>query len=384
MTQISAHTCQQLHNSIFRFIRKQRFVGLQHGIPADQIGDGLSPTEQSILFILNAEPEKNVKELALAIGLERSWMSRVVSSLEERKLVLSEVSLSDKRNKNLRLTAKGIDILNRNEAKVSLMMEENVATLSASEQKEFSKSLAKFADGLQAKSYSNTSSQHEIAYQLGRLSAGFGMYAERMFETDLTVTYVHTLLALEEHLGSPIQIGELTHTLPFDISTVSRTIDAFAKLKWVKKTQSKIDKRSFEVQLSNAGEEILKDYFSKVTAVFRKALARFTSTELDRLMQLYEKVATQIPYPARKTRGSGTSLSRELSDREFQEALKKLPSLHKNSKNVGYFVEEEISAVLSIQRDDSDNSITSIALRTHGLPTEKLIEFIRSCIMRAS
>lgn len=382
MTQISKKYCLQLHNSIFRFIRKQRFVGLKHGIPADQIGDGLSPTEQSILFILHAEPEKNVKELAITIGLERSWMSRVVSSLEEKKLLLSEVSLSDKRNKNLRLSAKGVEVLIRNEAKVSIMMEDNVATLTLSEQKEFAKLLEKFANGLQAKSYSNNSSQHEIAYQLGRLSAGFGMYAERMFETELTVTYVHTLMILEEQRSNLIQIGELTHYLPFDTSTVSRTIDAFAKFRWVKKTQSKIDKRSYGVQLSDAGDEKLRNYYSRVTTVFQKALTLLSPSECGRLMALYEKVSNQIPYPVRKTKNSDGALVRELSDKEFQATTKKFPTTQKNAQNIGLFVDDEISAVLSIQRDEAGNAITTISLRTHPVSSEKLLDFLRSCIMK--
>lgn len=384
MSTLASSYSRNLHNFIFRFVRKQRFVALRHGVPGDQIGEGLTATEQSILFILYSEPDKSVKELAELVGLERSWMSRAVSALEEKEFLKSETPEHDRRSKTLSLTKKGAAILEKSEEFVAETMKENLDTLNVSEQKEFHKLLSKFADGLGAKNYANNSSKSPIGYQLGRLSAGFGMYSEKMFGSDLTVTYLHTLLILEENKSRATQVNDINYYLPLDMSSVSRTLQAFDKKAWINKIQSDTDKRSYSVQLSKAGERILEKYFERVEEIFQRALENFAQDELARFLDLYEKVSGQIPYPVSNSKVTAGIQLREISDQEAKSRRKNLESTVKSQladqqdRNVGIYQGDELKAVMSIVRSKKDGAILSLDFVGQEIAPEQLSALMKN------
>ena len=377
---VSDQNCSLLHDLIFRFVRKQRFVGLRFEVPADQVAAGLGHTEQSLLFVLDATPGSNVKELSDLIGLERSWMSRVVANLQKRGLLEVQVSDSDRRSKKIFLTTKGNDLLKESEQVVVEMFRENLASLSKNEQREFRDHLNKFADGLGAPDFEQHSGNDGIAYQLGRISAGFGMYGERMFGTDLTVSQLHTLLILQERRGKKSSLIDIDGELPMDTSTVSRIVQGFVKKGLVLKQQSERDRRSSHLELAANGAAYMNDYYKTVASVFKKALQSFSAKELGAFMALYEKVSRDIPYPVRGRSEQDTKLM-EITGSEAQVKADSLLKKHGAvacGKQIGLFTGDTLTAVLSVDRNEKDGTVNALTIASKGLRNDELIDVIQS------
>lgn len=305
---------------IFKFVRKQRFVGLEFGIPSDQITDGLTHREQSVLFVLNAMPEINVRDLAKHSGIERSWMSRVVTGLEEDGLVKSIPSTFDKRSKILNLTSKGRKKLIESEKVVKELFVKNLENLSSSEVSKFQEHLTTFADGINASVFDNNEDSHPVGFQLGRIGAELGLYADNVLNTDLTVNQIQTLLVLNEKKEQECSITEVDKLLPMDTSSVSRIIQLFVKRNWVNKVKSKTDKRSFSVKISNSGLKVIDKYFDNVIKKFNPALSKFSKEDLNEFLNLYKKVSSREGEKsfARKT-------LKEINESEYKVSISNFP-----------------------------------------------------------
>lgn len=381
MTAINKEYCSQLHDVIFAFVRKQRFVGLEHAIPAEEIGGGLGHTEESILFILFAEPNKNVKALSEEMHLERSWMSRVVAGLEKRGLLHSITPESDKRSKQISLTKKGEKLLLKVEREFEKIIKECLSPISNAEQNRFEKYIKKLADGLGAKHYNNNSSSHPIAYQLGRLSAGFGMYAEKLFGAALTVTQLHCLLILEQRQTQESQVNDIYALLPFDMSTVSRTLAAFEKYKWIDKKQSQQDKRSFSISLNRTGREALASHRQRATDTLREALRDFTVKQRDDFLHLYQVVSSNIPY---RRKENAPFRIRELAPerqetKRFEESL--FPAVKSVSeKTLGVFENNDLRAVIEISKNVKKSGVFRIQICADGIQEQEIVPLLQTCL----
>lgn len=390
MAKCSTQDCIDLHNLIFRFVRVQRFVGRKYGISANHITSGLGHTDHSVLFIVNAKNELNIKELAELIQLERSWMSRVVASLLQRGLLVSYVPDVDRRSKVVRLTKQGKEQLKKTEVQVAEMMEECLVQLSVQERKQFGKLLEKFADGLKAPRYASQPDAHPIAYQLGRISAGLGMYADRMLGTEISVAQLHTLLILQDHINCDTQVRDIERFLPFDISTVSRIIEGFSSKGWVTKVQSSQDRRSLLVTLSDQGRASIAGYNKKMVAAFQPALSDFTAEQFKLFKLLYDKVSARHPVYSNAVISGGLRI-RPIAEKQAVQALSALRRPVKSAKKTNCaeikfvaYQDDDLQALLSLGYEVKSRSITSLNVLSQPLANEQVVYLIKSALELAS
>lgn len=386
MAKCSTQDCIDLHNLIFRFVRVQRFVGRKYGISANYITTGLGHTDHSVLFIVNAKGELNIKELAELIQLERSWMSRVVASLLKRKLLVGYVPDVDRRSKVVRLTKQGKEQLKKTEVQVAEMMEECLSQLSGQERKQFGQLLEKFADGLKAPSYENQPDAHPIAYQLGRISAALGMYADRMLNTDISVAQLHTFLILQERDDCETQVRDIECCLPFDISTVSRILEGFAKKSWVTKVQSSQDRRSLLVALSAQGRAVIGNYNKKVSSVFQEALGDFTVDQLRQFKFLYNKVSTRHPI-YNSVAASGGLRIRLVNEKQAGQLSKAVKQSLKDHKSVdsseikfAAYQGDEVQGLLSISYEAKGRNVAGFNFIGQPIANEQAIHLVKSAL----
>ncbi|WP_398467106.1 MarR family winged helix-turn-helix transcriptional regulator [Tardiphaga sp.] len=89
---------------------------------------GLSPGEYSTLVAAQANPGANQGEIAAALMIKRSNMTKLVNGLESRKLISRSVTKEDKRAVKLNVTPKGRQLI---DAIASDIVEHDHATVSA-------------------------------------------------------------------------------------------------------------------------------------------------------------------------------------------------------------------------------------------------------------
>jgi DNA-binding MarR family transcriptional regulator len=298
----------EVHDLLLNFQRKRRLIARSRGIQAQVAGASLGFNEETVLNTLNTRGPLNILQLADAVGVERSWMSRIVSGLTDAKLVRASVDDSDRRSRRIEPTPHGLNELKRLDEQTAVIMQAMLSSLSANEQNRLARLLTKLADGSGAPEFTprpGTNLTHLAAH---RLSIAAGVFSDDVLGSSLSITHVQVLYALEEHSDDGLRVSLLDEYLPFDMSTISRTISGFEKKGLVHKKQSAEDKRSYTLQLSSAGERQLKEYRDHATQGFSRFLTHFVKSETTELTMLLKRVVSSIPSAARTPRVGSVEL----------------------------------------------------------------------------
>lgn len=75
--------------------------------------EGVSTAQYYILDTLNKQGAKTAKELAKMRGISQSGISKLTKRLLEKKYIIQERQMNDRRSYNIVLTKEGKDFLNR-------------------------------------------------------------------------------------------------------------------------------------------------------------------------------------------------------------------------------------------------------------------------------
>jgi DNA-binding MarR family transcriptional regulator len=104
---------------------------------------GCTLPEYAVLFRLSVDPEVLQHELAYDAALDPAAVSRLVRSMSRDELVTTRIDLTDKRQRFVRLTAKGRELERTLAPIVDAALEPLLGGLSAAEEQQFLKLLQK-------------------------------------------------------------------------------------------------------------------------------------------------------------------------------------------------------------------------------------------------
>ncbi len=363
---------------------------LLQGVSADQATTSLNYNEGLLLHLLDSEPEQNVKDLAESLKLERSWVSRIVSSLEQRELVNAFVPEADKRSKKLVVTRKGKTELQVMDTFRRVVMQERLKELSSQEQKELAELLKLLSDGLKAPQNILSSESHPVDLQLARLSWAVGVVGNDFFGSGLNVTQFQTLFTIIASERIEVSTSQLFETLPFDLSTISRTIAGFARQGLLEKQTSERDRRSFSVILSSKGKARWQEIERAGTEMMRNAMRNFSAEQLKRLLELLEKSNRAMPARIKHDSLEKLELKKASTPEHMhlaEEFLKsRFGSKHAPSpaglKRDRYTIsiDNKLKAVVDLMRSEQDGSLTHFLFASEGLHEKDCLQLVRSCM----
>lgn len=109
---------------------------------------GLTQAQYGALTLLNLEPGMDQTRLARALAFDKVTVLRVVRGLQERGLVVREVSPSSRRQMAVRLTPAGVRLLKKAEQPVHDAYNQLMAPLSDKQREQFIALLQQLTDGL--------------------------------------------------------------------------------------------------------------------------------------------------------------------------------------------------------------------------------------------
>lgn len=370
-----------LFEQIVKYQRKRRIIGVSMGHGAADSSDLLSLGEYAVLSVLDAKPDKNVKDLAEMNNVERSWMSRIVSGLESRALIRSAVPENDRRAKTLRVTTKGREALEKADDQARQVMDASLESISQSERREFEKLLSDFASGLGAINYPLRDGTDPAFFHLGRISRASGGLGENFMNTGFNVTQLQVLQVLNERESSEIMMSRIQNSLPFDFSTISRVVAEFVRQGLISKKVSSQDKRVFFLSLTADGQKRVTTAHAAAEKVVRDGTKDFSAQKLDRFIEIFEKVTAVMPLQAPARLHTELNI-REIVDAELAEQQSKFVARHSGSavkndprKSYGLFHGSELRAVIKVSRDTDDDSINSLLLVGDSLRRKDLLAF---------
>lgn len=378
----------KLYRSIFSrmlaYQRKRRLIARSRGLGADEARQSLSYTEEAVLFTLLSSPAINTRELANLLGVERSWMSRIVGALEKRELLAVKSSAADKRSKELRVTKKAERLLVESEVLSSEIMEESLAPLSSSQRKKFSNYLSTFADGVGAPRYDRPA-VHPVYWELWRLSRSVGISSGAFSEAALSTTQMQVLFVLKESSCDVLLASDIERMLPFDASTLSRVLSDFEKRGWVKRSPLKDDRRSLSVEMTNAGEVAHSKALESGVGMVKKGLRDLDASKLLEFSELLLDLVGSVP-EALSSETCRTKVEvHKLSVKEFSKTVAKFDSrlsageLSNAFPSGGYVLKagEEVHGLVAAHKENESHALY---LCGNHMSEKEILGLVKSCL----
>jgi DNA-binding MarR family transcriptional regulator len=380
-----------LHDALIKLQRKRRFIALRFGIPSDQAGESLGFTEEAILIVLNAEPEKNVKELAETLHLERSWMSRVISALESKGLVESFVPEADRRSKKLNITPEGRAKLQALHLVSRKIMDTCLDGMPQAAMEALYIYLKRFADGLNTSSYPQTTNNHPVEVELARVSRAMGILSDDVMGSSLSVTQLQVLLVLSEADGTEVVTSDIDELLPFDMSTVSRTIAGFEKQNLVQKVQSETDKRSYMIHLTDAGRARVAAYKEMALAIFARAVAGCSVEDVHQFTHIVQNVTGDMPQLSQRSlrdhievKAIGSEPVKAAKENYDDMVIRDEQTGSELTAQFGVFQNGQLKGTSEITRSTLNGGISKLSISGEALNNKLAMVLLRSSLERTA
>lgn len=373
---------------ILRNQRKTRLISLLKGFPAGQASTELSFSEGLVLYIIESQEDKNIKELSNFLRLERSWVSRIVSGLEKRRLVKTSADDSDKRSKKIRISQHGREALRQLNAARKAVVEENLRSLLPAEQERLTGFLRRLADGLGAPGYLSSTQSHPVDAEIARISWEIGIVSDDVLGTGMGVTQYQLLYALVNKQSESVSASELYQIMPFDMSTVSRAVAALAEAGLLHKRSASCDRRSFSLTLTAEGRATWKKYCRQAAEKMRQALKDLRANDLQAFANLLEKTTKDTPMRP------GAALSKKVeiksvperqldaTDRELRTEVSL--SLGKGKQRFALAANDVVKGVIDLRQTEGSDKLEAISCAAHNISAKDFLKSLHACLNRGS
>jgi DNA-binding MarR family transcriptional regulator len=392
---------QDLYNKVWEALlkqqRKSRFLAAAAGFESGAERSDINFAEALLLLIVQSQSDRSIGEIAAQLTLERSWVSRMVISLEKRGLVSSQGSKGDQRIRNVRITKKGVSELEQVLRVRAEVVTQVYKGLTQEEQNEVQRLLKKLADGSGAPPYLTRVNMHPIDAELARFSWRAGVIGDNVMESGISVTKYQVLFALARHKDELISPSDLGKLFPVNLSSVSRLISSLEREGMIKRTKSSEDGRVSLLQISQKGLALCQDMRQKAVKKVSEALAGVPLGEVKRLSDLILKATGdfvgKLSHHPRKTtdiraiqpgevRGllAAVPKSRQPGLKGIENALSK----PHEARLFGFFREGVLASLLSLARGSSGPGFKEIQLWGSELEEIDLIRFLRVSMQAVS
>jgi len=131
----------------------------------------------------------------------------------------------------------------------------------------------------------------ELVESMDKLSELTREFQKQLLSGDLKEYTLRQLYYIELiNKNKDISISELSKILDVKKSTVSIAINQLIDVEIVTKTQSKIDKRFYSLQLTPKGESIINKHMQIHKNTIKKILRTLNTEEVDNFIKIVDKI----------------------------------------------------------------------------------------------
>jgi DNA-binding MarR family transcriptional regulator len=340
-------------------------------------GTELSITEALLLNEIAVDPGRMVADLSSIIRLDKSTVSRYLTSLEKRKYISRSTGKQDKRRKQLEILKKGRDFLQILDAQNEAYNRKMGARISDEEREELQKFYKIWADGDDAPIIRLRPKEHEMVLHIRRITYSLGAIGRNWLGTQYSLTIWQVLSELAYGKGQRLS-KDLSQELTIPPSTLSQLLSRLEKLKLIQRKQTSEDGRAFALELTASGKKALASIESVAQARFQKAFRTISARQFNRFLEIWKKyigqpeiggASDEIVVQARYSlRQIVSTEDMSLLRRTFRSSSKANPK-RRSSKDGeldgavywGVFREEEILGYLALDTKGEETSVLECA-----------------------
>lgn|GEM_PF-5807606 len=264
----------KLHRTIRRFQEQNRFVG-------NAYGSELSLLESRLITEIGSREEVTASDLATALGLSRTVISRSLKELKERKVVLFRTDREDARRQFLLLTAKGRKLLSEFDSHAEERLAAFCSNLSPLEFDKALRYITILADGLGAPTLPYTRDETPLRAPIRRVTQGLGLLSSHVFGArDLSSVEWHMLAKLQEQSNS-ILAKTFVAAFFLPANTVAGIMKRLMRRGWVRRVIDPRDRRQLQLSLTSDGRAFLSRIEDAAVEQLKGALRDLTTQELE-------------------------------------------------------------------------------------------------------
>ena len=363
-------------------------MGRSKGASPDHPAVWFNYTELTILLILNSSSGVNIKELANQLGIERSWVSRIISSLAKDGLLTTHPSAQDRRSSEFTVLNTGQTTLREAIAFDSEIMTQSIAHLAPGERKRLLSYVSELADGAGVPKYPKYEGAHPLFIELLRLTRFAKLHSDDYLETGFTLTQLRILHALEKYEPNGTSISRIADELPHEISGVSRAVAALEKDEIVERRTSELDRRSFFICLTSTGHKALLEYSNAAAELFRSTLEKFsTKAESDFLEILDKANAPELDFSVTSQDNQLTlrKLSRNsVSDEELDAlGVSHCRFAERETERFGIYVDNSLRGIALLRRKHGGQMLKHLSIEACELEISEFQQLFE-CLLQAS
>ncbi|MBX7138540.1 MAG: MarR family transcriptional regulator [Oligoflexia bacterium] len=305
------------------------------------------------------------RDLSQTLSLQKSTISRVLSSLSQQGLLIVAGARDDRRVKTLKLSTAGLDLLLQDIAIRNREVDLCVEPLVQDERERLLKILHALANGLGAPVFHAQAEVNPLLVEIRRLTRAMGFIGPNCMGTGMSVAECQILHLLHQD-HSELSMQEIAVKLSFaEPSEFSRLIKEMVRRGLVIKTAAKADRRRQILRLGARGRQTAQVNIERAAKWLQEGLKNVLADERRELIKLVEKFVNAPLAFAISALPEGV----EIRVLETAEELKagrvfliesyfrsnlahQAPEVLAGSSNlcVGAWIDRQIKALLEIQR----------------------------------
>jgi DNA-binding MarR family transcriptional regulator len=281
-----------LYDALCSMHRRNRTV-------ASAYDTALSALESTTLPEIEANPGINLIDIKARLHLDQVTTTRLIQGLTKEGLVTQEKSKTDKRYKELRLTAKGRKLFDSSAERAFVTFQSAFDRVPPKDREFFLRTFTLFNDGLNANTAAELPKDPAAMREVRRVSRVLGLLSRSMFgfpEVSPLEWHIFDLLSKPEAASYVVDLADVLGALP---KTVAALVNRLAAKDLVKQTINPTDKRFRTITLTPSGRALHKKRRAAAEELLSRGLASIPADERRRYVELFGLYAgTTLPETA--------------------------------------------------------------------------------------
>lgn len=253
------------------------------------------PALQSLMLIeIDSSPFITATDLCQIFSLEKSIISKALSSLERKKLIRRKQNTKDGRKLIFEITKAGERILELNDKNSNEFVQRQLKSFTSAEIKKFTNYFQKFCDGLSFKNSPKRKHDSDLRVAIRRYTKGVNLVHSTYLSSGLTPSQWFTLEEIYWGEGFGLNPSVMSKKLRIIPSSLNQVLSVLEKNKLIQKQESRTSKREKLIFITQKGSKLFEQVEEETQNLFSQAFNNLSEQEGFEFAALLRKYINEI------------------------------------------------------------------------------------------
>lgn len=275
--------------SIQRLLRRMQ---IKNRFFEEDFYTGLPALQSLILIEIDSNPLVSALNLCEIFDLEKSIISRALSALEKKQLIIRIQVLKDARKLSFKITESGYDILETNDAESNKFVQIQLSRFTKQEAELFTRYFVKFCDALNFRPSKLRKNDSDLRVAIRRFTIGTGLVKSTYLTSNLTPSQWFTLE--EIYWNRQTTASSIADRLRLSPSSLNHILNVLEKRALITKSRSPQSNKEILLVLTKKGAELINKVEKDTNSLFIRAQSKLSTKDLFYFASLLRKYINEI------------------------------------------------------------------------------------------